>query len=427
MHSSPDTGCDVLESPTGADYYCSDDSSPPGGFGSRLSGLLQPGTYTLIVSSYSANSFGPHRVFVKFTGNALRPSCAGKFCGDDSAEGSCGLWQYNSELTECLDVNDSCVAGRCSNCAPDVVNSPEYVSDCKGDQCGFDQCGLPVRVQSYCFLAWMFSLSLHNSNPNMFMHSPTQCGNYEGGCPNKRECDEINRQCKPVGMSCDSLVPDCGLEQGNGAKSDRYCGTDCQLYRVDEKVVDLIAPTEEEVKKRMYFQQRSFTLLHCGVVEGSVKPPEGISAEVPFTKRMFVFDTTTHNLGESFSPPKPENRPDIFTWGECHGHYHFEKFAKFLLRDLEGEAVTDDRFVKRAYCMEDSSQYLSGPNIPCYATGTCDSQEISRGWNDNYLFDLDGQWIDLTGLYPGWYIYEVNINYARGELNSGVIISSNFS
>lgn len=226
------------------------------------------------------------------------------------------------------------------------------------------------------------------------------------------------RQCKPVGSYCNSLVPDCGLEQGNGVKSETYCGTDCQLYRVDQKLPDIIAPTEQEVKERMYFQQKVFNLQHCGVQEGSVKAPDGITADDTFTRRMLFFDTNTHNLGESFQPPPPDRRPDLFVWGECHGHFHFTKYAKFLLRGLEGEAATDDRFVKLAYCMEDSQQYLSGPNIPCYATGTCEAQTISQGWSDNYYFDLDGQWIDRK--FKTFSRYHVH----RQEISSNCIFVS---
>lgn len=264
VHSSSDTDCSILDPPTGADYYCSDDSTPPGTLGSRIAGLLKAGSYTLVVSSYSGNSWGPHRVFVKFTGDNRRPTaCSGAFCGDDAAGGNCGFFHYFG-LDECVNAGETCVSGRCSNC------DPGYVSDCGGKQCGFDQCGLP-------------------------------CGNYNGFCPNKRRCDLQSGDCKPI-TPCDSLVPDCsGAETGNGEKSERYCGSDCQLYRVDDKLPDLMAPTEIEVKSRLFFQQKSFSPEHCGVVEGSVQVPQGISSGETFVKRMMLFDTNTHNLGESFS------------------------------------------------------------------------------------------------------------------------------
>jgi len=380
IHKAPEDDCSILETPTGADVYCSDDSVPPGALGSRVVGLLLKGTYTLVISSYSPNSFGPHRAFVKFTGNDIRPtSCNGAFCGGDSAGGFCGLWHYFTNV-ECLIEGETCSRGRCSNCDPSYTSSLDYRSNCAGDQCGFDQCGF-------------------------------SCGNYNGGCLNKRECNLLTRKCKPT-TPCDSLVPDC-RDNGEGWKSERYCGNDCQLYRIDDKLPDIMAPTESEVKTRLFFQEKDFTPEHCGVREGSVQVPEGITEGETFVGKMMFFDTNTHNIGESFNPPSREKRPDLFTWGECHGHDHFEQFAKFSLKTLQGEAASNERLVKLAYCMEDSQSYLSGPFIPCVATGICEDQSISAGWSDNYYSDLDGQWIDVSALSDGWYVYEVDINYAR--------------
>lgn len=118
-------------------------------------------------------------------------------------------------------------------------------------------------------------------------------------------------------------------------------------------------------------------------------------------------------IDNTIKPPPRDKRPDLFIWGECHGHDHFLQFAKFKLQSLDGEAASDDRLVKLAYCMEDSKAYLSGPYIPCSATGICEDQSISAGWSDNYYSDLDGQWIDVSSVERGWYVYEVDINYAR--------------
>ena len=74
LNKSPDDGCDNLDPSTGANYYCIDDSLPPGGLKSRISGLITEGTCSLVVSSYSGNSIGPMRVFVKFAGDNLRLS-----------------------------------------------------------------------------------------------------------------------------------------------------------------------------------------------------------------------------------------------------------------------------------------------------------------------------------------------------------------
>lgn len=59
---------------------CSDDSTPPGDYLSRISVLLSPGTYYLYVDGYDFNEYGPVGLQVKFVDNC-RPSCDGSFCG----------------------------------------------------------------------------------------------------------------------------------------------------------------------------------------------------------------------------------------------------------------------------------------------------------------------------------------------------------
>lgn len=75
---------------------------------------------------------------------------------------------------------------------------------------------------------------------------------------------------------------------------------------------DIMAPSEQEVKERMCFQTKTFTLQHCGVKEGSVKPPDNFTLRRIQTKN----DANTHNVGANFSPP-PDNRKDLFVWGGC--------------------------------------------------------------------------------------------------------------
>jgi len=215
--------------------------------------------------------------------------------------------------------------------------------------------------------------------------------------------------CKPI-TACDSYVPDCsGVKNGRGSNS--YCGTDCQWHRPNDPLPDLIGTLENEIKDTLYFSTKTFTLEHCGVVEGSV---DATGETGPFTRKMLFFPTNVHNLGESFVPPPQDKRPDLFVWGQCHGHNHFLSFAKFGLYDIESEApVTSERFSKLAYCMEDSEAWLIGDKIPCDGTSTCSDQGLSRGFSDYYPSDLDGQWIDITHISAGWYEYRVNVNYAR--------------
>jgi hypothetical protein len=54
-----------------ASLACSDDSSPPGEYGSRVSALLTPGTYYLVVDGFDSTQWGPFNLSLLF-----RPACA---------------------------------------------------------------------------------------------------------------------------------------------------------------------------------------------------------------------------------------------------------------------------------------------------------------------------------------------------------------
>jgi len=382
VHKSNLDSCDILSPPTGADYFCSDDATPPGSLGSRISGLLQPGKYSLVASTYAASAWGPFILWVKFASEATRPTCDASFCGTDSANGKCGFTQYFN-FAECKLSSDTCLLGRCSNCNVSYINSPLYSSTCQGAQCGYDQCNIA-------------------------------CGK-DGQCDGKMQCDELNKKCKSITF-CDSFAPDCSGEQ-TGRGPTKYCGTDCKWYRVEDLLPDLIAPLEEEVKNSIKFGIKSFTPEHCGVEEHTINPPVGILPGTSFNRRLMFFDTNAHNIGESFVPPSFEKRPDMFQWGKCHGHMHFSQFARFLLKKLNDEPASDESLTKLAYCMEDSEPWLKGDNIPCSGSHSCAEQGLSRGYSDYYPGDLDGQWIDLDNpsipVVRGWYKYEVEVNFGR--------------
>lgn len=378
------TGCADLKPKSGADKLCSDDETPPGSLGSRAYGLLNPGRYNVVVSTYAASAWGPVIVWVKFPGINAMPSCAGKFCGSDSAGGRCGMSAHLG-LPECVAAGDTCVLGRCSNCDAAYVNSSAYQSSCQGNNCGFDQCNQP-------------------------------CGNKGGGCGDgKQVCDELQKKCKPT-TPCDHYAPVCkGEQNGNGPA--KYCGSDCEWHRVDEFLPDLIAPQEEEIKRSIVFAKKSFDGGHCGVQENTITADPSVPTEETFVRRLMFFDTNVHNVGESFVPPPTDKAANLFKYGECHNHMHFEQFAFFYLSAPDGTIVSDVRSSKLAYCMEDSEPYLKGDEVPCAGTRTCDAQGLTRGYSDYYPADLDGQWIDLDNPYftinPGWYRYTVEANFAR--------------
>jgi hypothetical protein len=79
-----------------------------------------------------------------------------------------------------------------------------------------------------------------------------------------------------------------------------------------------------------------------------------------------------------------------------------------------------DHFVaghKQGFCVIDIVPYV--PAAPRNYGSCTSNQGISVGWADEYVWSLDGQWIDVTGLAPGGYVLEAEVNAERlfEELN----------
>ncbi len=334
--------------------FCSDDAAPPGGLGSRVYGPLDPGSYRLVATGYSASQVGPVQLQVKIV-PACVPACDGKFCGPDGCGGSCG----------------SCSSGQLCSSGGRCFTSP-CTPDCSGGrQCGDDGCG-------------------------------GSCGSCSGG----DLCAELEGRCVPP-SGCDHFQPTC---KSCGPKS--YCGTDCQCHPTAETLIDLIPAPAATLLPSIEFEWRSFEGSSCGLAEGCVPGPG--------RWLLMRFSTDVLNQGlAGFKPGDPTTQPELFDYHECHQHYHFSGFANYSLLSYDGAHVLSGR--KLSYCMEDSYQHLTGPNIPCEAGSTCDDQGIQPGWADSYPATLDCQWLVLRGttpaptdLTPGqWYLHETCTNTGR--------------
>jgi hypothetical protein len=225
-----------------------------------------------------------------------------------------------------------------------------------------------------------------------------------GPCADGKVCDLAAGKCVPQ-KDCNPFLPDCKSSRApeNGVAA--YCGTDCEWHRVDEPILDLVPNGPDRVKQSIVFQRRDFATSSCALVEGCVNAPGN--------RVLMRFDTEVYNVGNAgFDAPSPKQRPDLFEHSSCHGHYHFNGFARFDLLGPDGaEAV---RGGKLAYCMEDTIAYQTGPAVACDGASTCEDQGIQKGWTDLYASDLDCQWLDITeAAGDRWYCYQVCTNYAR--------------
>ncbi|MGH2756437.1 MAG: lysyl oxidase family protein [Actinomycetota bacterium] len=169
---------------------------------------------------------------------------------------------------------------------------------------------------------------------------------------------------------------------------------------------------------------KTFKENDCQVQEGTVDPG---------TRRILRFTYTTPNFGAGdLIVGRPEDHPEWFEFGECHGHFHFREYADYRLwtpdqyaqyealrqqnPDLQASQVLAQNpglqpivGEKRGFCVIDIWPYQAAP--PKYVL--CDFQGISVGWADEYVSDLDSQFIDVTGVAPGTYVLEAEVNSER--------------
>lgn len=194
---------------------------------------------------------------------------------------------------------------------------------------------------------------------------------------------------------------------------------------------DLVA--DQSRISQVHFETLTFQTGDCAIVEGYVPRPG--------TYRLMRFPTAFPNMGPGDlivgSPNDPANK-GLFEYSPCHKHYHFRSFSTYrlwtpdgykswrALRDSTPENVLCSRLLashpdlqkemvggsKRAFCLVDWDRYngYSGPPREKQFTDCMNSQGITVGWSDLYDWDVEGNWIDVTGLPSGEYMLEIEVN-----------------
>ena len=94
-----------------------------------------------------------------------------------------------------------------------------------------------------------------------------------------------------------------------------------------------------------------------------------------------------------------------FVWHSAHKHFHFEDYAEYRLRPVDGGS--ESYGAKVTFCVMDTDRVntdLPGaPRRAVYTTCGNKKQGISVGWGDTYGYRLQGQSIDITGVADGDY------------------------
>lgn len=155
-----------------------------------------------------------------------------------------------------------------------------------------------------------------------------------------------------------------------------------------------------------YLETRTFGTASCAVAEQCVN--------VSGTRKLLRFPTLTTNSGtRDLVLGDPTVSPNLFEWGACHGHYHFEGYASYRLVRGDGSLVGTGR--KQSFCLGDNLHLSGSTYDPQYH---CNYQGITAGWADEYAASLDCQWIDVTGVPAGTYYLEVTVNPAHSLFES---------
>ena len=126
------------------------------------------------------------------------------------------------------------------------------------------------------------------------------------------------------------------------------------------------------------------------------------------------FTTHIKNIGtqDYYIGVESENS-DQFEFDPCHGHYHYEGYAEYILYDNSGVEYPEIGF-KNGFCVLD---------LECSDGGTakygCNNMGISAGCGDIYSSGLSCQWVDITTVPEGSYTLVVRTNWDQSPDNNG--------